>query len=453
MKLYYAGLPHAQTQRVSAQRPLRDDIFNDVPLRPGECLAFFHLDGPAIVRELHLEWPRPANLRLLIRYEDEDSFAVDAPLERFFGSFQGVSLDSSKSNHAVCYLPLPFQKNCDVLLRNEGEQTVRLSGKAVVESIPVMDAAWGYFHALYQKTEKTNGHRLHQVLYTRGRGHWLGMALYNTGHDHGGGDFAVIDGESPHPQFLHGVNGEDYFTFAWFGKGAHHPYAVAHTNEAGRYRHHFENVYPFSRSIAVDWGAFADLSPESVAYWYQDSPRNLTLHDGALSVSKEWDVFGPVPIPHNEQEKTQGGLFDGLPSIADLDAGKTFECRLVQEHFTSGWMKEWSVGPMLNLTYLARHGTPIGYEAELGGMGHAYLARRFVESLAARNVFCQFAHDDPVEVWINGERVYERERMNGFQPTVFPMHLQEGKNEVVVKLTNYFNRDFNWAGFWMRGLD
>lgn len=28
---------------------------------------------------------------------------------------------------------------------------------------------------------------------TRGRGHWLGMSLFNTGHDHGGGSFAVID--------------------------------------------------------------------------------------------------------------------------------------------------------------------------------------------------------------------------------------------------------------------
>ena len=126
---------------------------------------------------------------------------------------------------------------------------------------PSFSSRWGYFHALHQRTEKTDGHRLHQVLYARGRGHWVGMTLYKTGHDHGGGDFAVIDGEGDRPAFLHGVNGEDYFTFAWFGKGAHHPYAVAHSNDEGRYRHHFENVYPFQKSIAIEWGAFAELQP------------------------------------------------------------------------------------------------------------------------------------------------------------------------------------------------
>ncbi len=34
---------------------------------------------------------------------------------------------------------------------------------------------------------RTTGYRQHQALYVRGRGHWLGTALYNTGHDHGGG--------------------------------------------------------------------------------------------------------------------------------------------------------------------------------------------------------------------------------------------------------------------------
>ena len=91
--------------------------------------------------------------------------------------------------------------------------------------------------------------------------------------------------------------------FAWFGKGAHHPYAVAHSNDEGRYRHHLENLYPFTKSIAIEWGAFADLSPESVAVWYQDSPEDTTVADGARSDSVEWDVFGPVPIPHNAQGK------------------------------------------------------------------------------------------------------------------------------------------------------
>jgi hypothetical protein len=249
----------------------------------------------------------------------------------------------------------------------------------------------------------------------------------------------------------HGVNGEDYFTFAWFGKGAHHPYAVAHSNDEGRYRHHLENLYPFHKSLAIEWGAFADVSPESVAVWYQDTPEDTTLADGARAQSVEWDVFGPVPIPHDAQGKATVALFSVLPSLADLDSGKKFECQLVKEHFTSGWQKDWSVGPMLNLTYIARHGTKIDYEAELGGMGHAFLARRFLESSKEQTVRCLFAHDDPIEVVVNGQRIYEGgTQFNGFVSTWINLPLRQGRNQVVVRLTNYFNRDFNWTGFLFR---
>ena len=47
----------------------------------------------------------------------------------------------------------------------------------------------------------------------------MGMTVYDTHHDHGGGDFAIIDANTPYPSFLHGINGEDYFSFAFFGKG------------------------------------------------------------------------------------------------------------------------------------------------------------------------------------------------------------------------------------------
>jgi hypothetical protein len=346
---------------------------------------------------------------------------------------------------------MPFEREFELLVRNEGEESVRAMGSVTVERVPVFGSNWGYFHALHQRSERTEGHRPHQVMYVRGRGHWLGMTLYKTGHDHGGGDFAVVDGEGDRPGFLHGINGEDYFTFAWFGQGAHHPYAIAHSNDDGRYRHHFENVYPFQHSLAIEWGAFADLSPESVSVWYQDQPDNIVLADGARAESVEWDVFGPIPIPHDAAGHATVPLFSVLPSVADLDAGKEFECRLVKEHFTAGWMKEWSVGPMLNLTYIGRHGTAIDYEAELGGMGHAFLARRWIESPRRQSIDVLFAHDDPIEVWVNGRRVYEGEQQfNGFESMKITLPLRKGRNEIVVRLTNYFNRNFNWNGFFLR---
>lgn len=426
----------------------------DIPPRvlapgAGEVVARFR--GPAIVRELRLRWPADGRVRLRLRFDGGAGFAVDAPAARFFGPFQGVSLFAHATHDHSTHLPMPFRESAEVHLVNEGAAPAAVSGLAVLERVPRFAEGWGYIHARHQQTPRTDGHRLHQVLYVRGRGHWLGMSLYGTGHDHGGGDFAVIDGEGDRPAFLHGVNGEDYFTFAWFGQGAHHPYAVAHANDAGRYRHHFENVYPFRKSLALEWGAFAGLSPESVAIWYQDSPDDTTVPDGARAESAEWDVFGPVPIPHDAAGRATAPLFAGLPDVRDLDAGRRFECVLVKERFTTGWMKEWSVGPMLNLTYVARHGTKIDYEAELGGNGHALLARRFIESPRRRTVRCLFAHDDPIEIWVNGRRVYAGgQRCQGFESVRVDLPLRKGRNEVVVRLTNYFNRNFNWAGFLFR---
>jgi hypothetical protein len=447
----YVGLPQQLRERPASRLPREPLAFEARQVEPGASVTLAQLTGPGIVRELRLRWSAGGNPQLKVRFDGASSFAVESPAARFFGPFQGVSFFAHATNDHSCYLPMPFRERAEIVIENPGEETLDLTGHALVERVPAFSSGWGYFHARHQRTDLTDGHRPHQVLYVRGRGHWLGMTLYHTGHDHGGGDFAVIDGEGNDPAFLHGINGEDYFTFAWFGKGAHHPYAVAHSNDEGRYRHHFENVYPFRESFALEWGAFAGLSPESVAVWYQDTPVDTTVPDGARADSVEWDVFGPVPIPHDAAGRATGPLYDGLPRVAELDAGGQFECVLVKERFTSGWMKEWSVGPMLNLTYVARHGTKIDYEAELGGNGHAFLARRFMDSPAARTVRCRFAHDDPIELWVNGTRVYAGgQQFNGFTSTWVALPLRAGRNEVVVRLTNYFNRNFNWTGFLLR---
>jgi hypothetical protein len=38
-----------------------------------------------------------------------------------------------------------------------------------------------------------------------------------------------------------------------------------------------------------------------------------------------------VPISHDAQGKATVALFSVLPSVADLDSGKKFECRLAKE--------------------------------------------------------------------------------------------------------------------------
>jgi len=423
-----------------------------VTIPAGESRSVAEWSGPAIVRQWSLQTDGPAaehdQLDLEIRYDDAPRPAVRATLADFFGPFHGVALDSDlPAGRRTCWLPMPLRRQATLALRNRLARPVTVRMSCEVEPAAAWDERWGYFHAVQRQTASTTGYRQHEVLALRGRGHWLGMTLYATGHDHGGGDFAVIDGASDHPAFLHGINGEDYFTFAWFGRGAHLPYAVAGSNDAGRRRLHFENPYPFHESLNIYWGAYPKLTPRSVAYWYQDAPDDTTLSTADQADSGVWDCFGPVPLPLNAQHRPAGDPFAVLPSVADLDAGKQFPCRCIQEQFTAGWMKQQSFGPMLDLTYLARHGTVIKGEIELGGMGHALLARRKLSSSAARKATLVLSHDDPLRVLVNGREVYRGESHLGFATRQFPVELRAGENEIVVQLTNFFNVNFNWAGF------
>ena len=416
------------------------------------------LTGPGIARWWRLQTDVGIGahnlLRLEARYDGAATPAVRSNLADFFGSFRGVSFETDTNTAArICWLPMPFRKSATFTLANDLPHPVTVNFDADVEPVRKWNDHWGYFHALWQQSPRTTGYRQHPVLYLRGRGHWLGMALYGTGHDHGGGDFAVIDGEGDSPAFLHGINGEDYFTFAWFGRGEHHPFAVAHSNEAGRYRHHFENPYPFRKSFSLYWGVYPDLAPRSVAYWYQDSAEDTTVADADNPLHADWDCFGPVPLRLDKNHRPDGDLYAVLPSVTDLDAGKQFECRCVSESFVSGWMKQRSIGPMLDLTYLARHGTKIKGEVELGGMGHAFLARRVIASPKTRRVTFQLSHDDPLRVLVNGREVYRGGGSNGFVTHRFPVKLNAGDNEVVVQLTNFFNVNFNWAAFSLRLLE
>jgi hypothetical protein len=108
---------------------------------------------------------------------------------------------------------------------------------------------------------------------------------------------------------------------------------------------------------------------------------------------------------------------------------------------------------MLNLTYLGRHGTKIDYEAELGGNGHAMLSRRTLDWPRRERVPFLFGHDDPIELWVNGRRIYEGgQHFHGFATTVVELPLRRGRNTLMIRLSNYFNRNFNWAGFLLRPL-
>ncbi len=60
---------------------------------------------------------------------------------------------------------------------------------------------------------------------------------------------------------------------------------------------------------------------------------------------------------------------------------------------------------------------------------------------------------DPLEIWVNGQLAHAAgPRFNGFESTRIELPLREGRNEIVVRVSNYFGRNFNWAGVRLRPL-
>jgi len=422
-----------------------------VTVNPGQRVRLGELSGPAVGRALRLNAPLNDDLWIAFRYDDAPSDAVLVPLRDLFGNFDVGPMRRGDGQNGVFEVPFPFRSRLELWVENRGDTSARVSGAVDLEHTDEAPSGWGWLHGYHRDGPLTNGHRLHQVLYVRGRGHWLGMSLYDSGHDHGGGDFVVVDGESPRPAFLHGVNGEDYFGFAWFGKGNHLTYAASRGPARGRFRLHLENPYPFRESLHVEWGAFPDLSPRSVAWWYQDDPADTTVNPDSPTLGDSWDVFGPVRYefgtPTDEAWAT-------LPPLADLDAGRVYPLQLPREKFTSGWMQERSVGPSLNLTYTPRHHTPIKGERDLDGNGVAWLARQRVVSRSARTLRAWISFDDPVELRV-GDRVLLREEevQNGFVTREIELPLEAGVNELVVRLLNTYNRTFNWTGIGLHVVD
>ncbi|MBN1908351.1 MAG: DUF2961 domain-containing protein [Pirellulales bacterium] len=449
MRLFYEGLDNRASEKTTKPRATKhlESTFT------GSTRLV--VQGPAIIRRLAVETPRQG-ARLRIRFDGESTAAVDANLADFYGPFSGPVLGGG-----ACRLPMPFRIKADIEITGmDPEKESRL----IVDAEPVkrFDKPWGYFHAKSHKESDAKGWFPSPVLCTRGRGHWIGMSLYNTGHNHGGGDFALIDGRSARPLLLHGINGEDYFSFAWHAVGQNPPYSEAVSNEKGRVRFHLENPYVFHDSLEIAWSVLQGTSPRSVAYWYQNIPADLTS-TGKLSFGRKWSVFGPVSVPTTKDGNTPdvsnpARLFTALPDPAALDAGKdaVAQYNVLGRHQGTyhGWAQQRAVGPHLNLTYIYRHVIHRGSRGYLGYEPRAMMAQTELTSPRAQTVVLQLSYDDPIEVRLNGKKIHSDMTLReGLTTQRIKAPLAPGKNRLLLRLVDTPNLNDCWAGVVLRILD
>lgn len=428
LRLKYTG--HVRRPADSTSAP-RNTTQKAVTLEYDSTPAQLIVPGPAIIRELRLRGTALSDLEIEIYWDGENFPSVRAPLKYLFADFNNAAMESVP-NQSILFLPMPFRTSARILIRSLSGSPGRVEIGYSRQS-SALAAHLPYLHAQFAEVASTNGYEQFPALRVHGEGLFIGMNLFDSGHNHGGGDAALIDAGTGHPLVLHGICGEDYFSFAWHKTGTMTALAGAPAHER-RYRLHLENPYPFHQSLQFLFGVFAGQHPKSVAFWYQ-YPQVGTKD--WLTFDVPWNILGP------SDEKA------ALPdTITGGDVQTTVPINQPTP-LTEHWQEAQMHAGFLDTTYQFRHYV-------LTERGTGFIPGRsksklitYVFSPSARTVRTILGHDDEISLKLNDDIPQELTGVNGFAGTPLSIRLRKGWNRLVVTLYNDENVNWRWSGFSM----
>ena len=402
-----------------------------------------HVDGAGVIRRICLTGEELDKLWLRMAFDGEPNgdgnprgpFQVDAPLRYLVGEFNNVGVSRLGSQMEI-HFPMPFRRRVDLQLLpvlGEGQfaDQYRVKLKVAYEPDPPRLDEMCYFNAAFHSAD-TNGYDDFEVCSVVGQGHFVGVHLFDTGHDHGGGDNIMFDAPLDSAGQLHGICGEDYFHHAYMRTGVLAPYAGCPSHSA-RYRHHLEMPIPFRDSFVFNWGEFAGQAPRSVALWYQkeigerEPERELTYR-----------VTGPFPLDQIDALTPDAAL----PEIA---------CPWPGHEAASKWWRKQAQRGFVDLCHVHRqHMWPVPPSTGVIPSGLCTYLETAV--WAAREVEAELVVgcDDPIRLFVNGTSVFAddgRQEADPFRVFRVKQLLQEGLNRLVVVVGNRPNCNWHWNGF------
>ncbi len=427
------GAPEFERDHREAKKLVHTDF--RFQLITGESSVPLQIVGPGIIRQMSLSGEALDQVRLQIFWDEQKAPAVQVPLKYFFGQFRTVGL-SSRPAEADCYFPMPFRKKAKFALSllpgpaDNSAVGLRLSW----EEVKQLPSQALYFCARFSEENPTRGFQDFPILEVEGSGHFLGVNLFDSGHNHGGGDVALIDASGPVPLVLHGICAEDYFSFAWHKTGQMHEYAGA-PEHGRRYRFHFENPYPFKHSLRVNFGAFGDQHPRSVAFWYQSISTEVVDQDSWIAPDAPWKVLGPLAMT---QSFPMGKEAEKLATKVVLNAPEVIEISPQPVSMLGGF---------LDLCHFYRHFiTRTAGTGFIAGDGK-YRAVTDLYLPAAESMNWRIGSDDRLTVRINDQPAQEVKEFAGFQSSIIQVNLQAGWNRIEVTFENHENVNWRWPGF------
>jgi Protein of unknown function (DUF2961) len=404
-------------------------------------------EGPAVIRGIHINSNYIDKLLLRISFDaeggysdpasriDNVDFQVDTPLKYLVSNFNTAGVELHGTTASI-YFPMPVKKEALIQLQimmEEKEFHSKFPAAITIEyeeSPPGLDRML-YFHAK-ASTEVSKGYQDFEVLSVRGKGHFVGVNLFDTNHDHGGGDNIFFDAGTGSAGQLHGICAEDYFHHAYMRIGVSAPYIHCPTHSA-RCRHHLEMPIPFQESFTFNWGSFDRVLPKAVAIWYQ---KDLSMPERD---DLTYNVTGQFPMRMFEE------LAPGkpLPETVVLNFKEKVFPRKTWQHIAQNGF--------VDLCHASRQ-----YSKSIppcsGGLegSNCYVAETKIWAAKEAETKFMIGCDDRIRVYLGDELIGEsagNKRPDPFESFSATASLKAGVNTIRVVAANTVNYNWLWHGF------
>lgn len=423
-----------------------------VDLKAGESFDLLNAEGPGCVRHFWITTTAPDFLQIEITCDGAETPQVKMKLNRLFGVLLGQKpyriesapiklLPKSGFNS---YFPIPFASSCKIVLRNISQHKTAVWSMAnwhkydsEVKLTPLR------LHALFTQQKKAAPLGTTLLGSIEGRGFVAGMFHAIRRHDkrdmiwHTGGDTWLIDGET-NPHVLRGIGSEDVFGHSfglwkdasqWTG-GVHAVGEAGNTSEIVAYRFFGIDSVAFKSSLVLRFGTRAN-DYESVLYFYKDQ----TAKPVEVESPPEWTLSGSDYVSDFEAFKNEPLVKPPPPGQA-----KRGQPRLtMRKDITATPEHTWiDFARWFRFNAGGNTGTqPYGCSAD---------ASTVIRSAKQRKVILRVAFDDWAKVWLNGEPIATLRHDNGVKTADVPVTLEPGKNQLVIRLSNFDNIQWRcWA--------
>lgn len=471
-----------------------------------ERKTFANLEGPGCIRHIWTTAGRAGNGRdliLRVYFDEEPVPYIEAPFGDLFGVMHGLPfyplncpyLSVQGFSGYNCYFAMPFARSARIEMeRGVGQGAVslfvnwhRFPGQELEEP--------RRFCARWRREAPTERYGDDFLLLDAdgpGRlvGFVYGVRLYDDVDrwSHGGGDNIYIDGDGAHPAYLRGIGGEDTFGVS-YGGALHAPethlYAglpyythadVGQARPAQRlvgYRFFERDAIEFRTSIHVRFGSMRnDICATS--YWYQEGPVRPFFEmpdwpmlqpaqrfespwgelprgtcDLDLPDSGAWWLCGPF---RNQEDRA---MASNLEAETRFDANATFDAAHEEDApwLTEGsralgrdvarWVRRSAFRGFVDFNHVFRPhvlGTPQYSD------NAAAIARCALDVAEDATVNVRLAWDDRMILRVNAEDPIDLGHQDAFRQRTLPIRLKQGRNLVVLKLSNTVGSNYcGWA--------